>query len=75
MVAAGAGSSCFCVYVDACEAHEDPSTGGGGPHEADCAAVVLAPTYFTSSIAPSRPSCVTDAYQRSARNREVWERR
>jgi len=75
IVVAGAGSSCLCAYLDACEAHEDPGAGGKGEHERDCAAVALAPDYFTSSMAPSRPPCVTSAYERVAVNPEVWERR
>ena len=75
IVVAGAGSSCFCAYLDACDAHEDPSAGGKGEHDRDCAAVALAPDYFTSSMAPSRPLCVTSAYDRVAVNPEVWERR
>jgi hypothetical protein len=75
IVVAGAGSSCFCAYLDTCEAHEDPSAGGKGAHERDCAAVALAPNYFTSSMAPSRPPCVVSAYERVAVNPEVWERR
>src|SRR6185437_10710312 len=57
IVVAGAGSFCFCAYLDACEPHEDPSAGGKGERERDCAAVALAPSYFTSSMAPSRPLC------------------
>jgi hypothetical protein len=75
IVVAGAGSSCLCAYLDACEAHEDPSAGGKGESDRDCAAVALAPKYFTSSMAPSRPPCVTSAYERVAVNPEVWERR
>jgi hypothetical protein len=75
VVVAGAGSSCLCDYLDACEAHEDPRVGGQGGPEPDCAFVAFAPAYFTGVPAPSRAPCVSTAYVRIAANPEVWERR
>jgi hypothetical protein len=75
VVAAGAGSSCLCAYLDACEPHEDPRVGGKGSAEPDCAFVALAPAYFTGVSAPSRAPCVSAAYARVAAQPEVWERR
>jgi hypothetical protein len=75
ITAAGAGSSCFCAYLDACEARDDPATRGKGAGEADCVTVARAPTYFTSALRPSRPPCVTSLYRRIAVNPEVWELR